>query len=53
MSRYACVADQKAAGFAITKACELADVSTSGFYDWRARESAGPNVKSRRPTWSR
>ena len=34
MSRYACVADQKAAGFPVTKACEVAEVSTSGFYDW-------------------
>ena len=34
MSRYASVADQKAAGFPVTKACEIAEVSTSGFYDW-------------------
>lgn len=42
MSRYACVADQKAAGFPVTMACEIAEVSTSGFYDWCTRESAGP-----------
>jgi transposase InsO family protein len=42
VSRYACVADQKAAGFPVTTACEIAEVSTSGFYDWCAREAAGP-----------
>ena len=45
MSRYACVADQKAAGFPVTKACEVAEVSTSGFYDWCAREAAEPTVR--------
>ena len=42
MSRYECVADQKAAGFPVTKACEIAEVSTSGFYDWCQREAAAP-----------
>ncbi len=42
MSRYACVADQKAAGFPVTKACEVVDVSTSGFYDWCNRSAAEP-----------
>lgn len=45
MTRYTCVADQKAAGFPVTKACEVADVSTSGFYDWCAREVAEPTVR--------
>ena len=45
MSRYACVADQKAAGFPVTKACEVADVSTSGFYDWCARSVAPPTER--------
>ena len=45
MSRYACVADQKAAGFPVTMACEIADVSTSGFYDWCTRESAEPTER--------
>lgn len=45
MSRYACVADQKAAGFPVTKACAVADVSTSGFYDWCQREAAPPTVR--------
>ena len=42
MTRYRCVDDQRAAGFPVTAACEAAGVSTSGFYDWRAREAAGP-----------
>lgn len=45
MSRYACVADQKAAGFPVTAACEVAEVSTSGFYDWLKREAAGPTAR--------
>ena len=45
MSRYECVADQEAAGFPVTAACEAAEVSTSGFYDWRAREAAGPTER--------
>ena len=42
MSRYECVVDQKAAGFPVTKACEVIEVSTSGFYDWCTREAAEP-----------
>ena len=45
MSRYACVADQKAAGFPVTTACKLAEVSTSGFYDWRQRAAAEPTER--------
>ncbi len=45
MSRYECVADQKAAGFPVNKACEVAEVSTSGFYDWRTRELAPPTER--------
>jgi transposase InsO family protein len=45
VSRYACVADQKAAGFPVTKACEVAEVSTSGFYDWCARSAAEPTER--------
>ena len=45
MSRYECVADQKAAGFPVTKACEVVEVSTSGFYDWCAREAAVPTER--------
>jgi transposase InsO family protein len=45
VSRYACVADQKAAGFPVTKACEVAGVSTSGFYDWCARSAAEPTER--------
>ena len=45
MSRYACVGDQKAAGFPVTAACEVAEVSTSGFYDWCARSAAPPTQR--------
>ncbi len=45
MSRYACVVDQKAAGFPVTTACEVVEVSTSGFYDWCARAAAGPTER--------
>ena len=45
VTRYRCVDDQKAAGFPVTAACEAAGVSTSGFYDWRAREAAGPTER--------
>jgi transposase InsO family protein len=45
VSRFACVADQKAAGFPVTKACEIAEVSTSGFYDWCQREAAPPTER--------
>ncbi len=45
MSRYECVADQKVAGFPVTKACEVVEVSTSGFYDWCAREAAEPTER--------
>jgi putative transposase len=41
VSRYACVDDQKAAGFPVTAACEAAGVSTSGYYDWICRHNAG------------
>jgi hypothetical protein len=42
VTRYVGVDDQKAAGFPVTAACEAAGVSTSGYYDWAAREAAGP-----------
>jgi len=45
VTRYAGVDDQKAAGFPVTAACEAAGVSTSGYYDWSAREAAGPTVR--------
>jgi transposase InsO family protein len=45
VSRYRCVDDQKAAGFAVTAACDAAGVSTSGYYDWCAREAAGPTER--------
>jgi len=45
VSRYECVADQKAAGFPVNKACEVVEVSTSGFYDWCNRTAAGPTER--------
>ena len=45
MSRYGCVDDQKAAGFPVSVACEAVGVSTSGYYDWREREQAGPTER--------
>lgn len=45
MTRYRCVEDQKAAGFAVTAACEANGVSTSGYYDWAAREAAEPTER--------
>jgi transposase InsO family protein len=45
VTRYAQVDDQKAAGFPVTAACEAAGVSTSGYYDWCAREAAGPTER--------
>jgi putative transposase len=45
VTRYRCVDNQKAAGFPVTKACEVAGVSTSGFYDWCNRTAAEPTAR--------
>jgi putative transposase len=45
VKRFECVDDQKAAGFPVTSACEAADVSTSGYYDWCERQAAGPTQR--------
>ena len=45
MKRFECVDAQKAAGFLVTAACEAADVSTSGYYDWKTRVAAGPTER--------
>jgi transposase InsO family protein len=45
VSRYRCVDDQKGAGFPVTAACEAAGVSTSGYYDWKTRQAAGPTER--------
>ena len=37
MTRYRCVAARKAEGFAVTHACDAAEVSRSAFYDWAAQ----------------
>ena len=36
MTRYRCVDDQKAAGFAVSRACEAMQISPSAYYAWRA-----------------
>jgi putative transposase len=43
--RFRCVDDQKAAGFPVTAACDAAGVSTSGYYDWAARDAAEPTER--------
>jgi putative transposase len=43
--RYACVDDQKAAGFPVTAACAAAGVSTSAYYDHHVRLAAGPTAR--------
>ena len=45
MKRFECVDAQKAAGFPVYAACNAADVSTSGYYDWCARRTAGPSER--------
>jgi transposase InsO family protein len=45
VKRFECVDDQKAAGFPVTAACEAAEVSTSGYYDWCARRDRGPSER--------
>ena len=45
MNRYECVDAQKAAGFPVTAACVAAEVSTSGYYDWKTRIAAGPSPR--------
>ncbi len=40
MTRYRCVDDQKAAGFAVTQACAVMQVSTSAYYGWHAGRAA-------------
>jgi len=45
VTRFGHVDDQKAAGFPVVAACEAAGVSSSGYYDWVAREAAGPTER--------
>jgi transposase InsO family protein len=42
MSRYIWVDARKAEGFEVKAACQVAGVSTSSYYDFKAREAAGP-----------
>lgn len=45
MTRYRCVEARKAEGFAVTAACDAADVSTSAFYAWVAQRDAPPTER--------
>jgi putative transposase len=45
VTRYACIDDQKAAGFPVTAACAAAAVSTSGYYEWCQRQAVGPTER--------
>jgi putative transposase len=45
VSRFRCVDAQKEAGFPVTAACDAVGVSSSGYYDWREREAAGPSPR--------
>ena len=47
MSRYRCVDAQKAAGFAVTAACQAGGVSTSAWYAWAASAVQGPSRRQR------
>jgi len=42
VSRYECVDARKAEGFAVTAACGVNEVSTSGYYEWVERRDAEP-----------
>jgi transposase InsO family protein len=43
VSRYRHVDAMKAEGFAVAAACRAAEVSTSGYYDWKTRRQASPS----------
>jgi putative transposase len=45
VTRYACVDDQKAAGFPVRAACDAVGVSKSGYYDFRARREGPPGPR--------
>jgi putative transposase len=47
VTRYRCVDDRKAEGFAVADACAAAGASTSAYYAWRATRRAGPTPRQR------
>jgi transposase InsO family protein len=47
VTRYRCVDDRKAEGFAVAAACAAAGVSASAYYAWRATRWAGPTPQQR------
>ena len=48
MTRYRCVDAQKAAGFAVSRACEAMRISPSAYYAWRAQDRRGPSPREQR-----
>lgn len=46
MSRYRHVSAMKAKGFPVAVACEAAEVSSSAYYGWLAREADGTLPRS-------
>ena len=48
MTRYRCVDGQKAAGFPVTRACQVMEVSPSAYYAWAAQARQGPSARQRR-----
>jgi putative transposase len=47
VTRYRWVAARKAEGFPTAMACRVATVSRQAFWDWRARQEAGPTEAER------
>jgi transposase InsO family protein len=43
VSRYRFVSTMKAQGFPVLAACEVAEVSTSAYYEWKSKEIEGPS----------
>lgn len=44
MSRYRWIDARKAEGFDVAPACQVAEVSTSSYYDWLVKLAAGPSA---------
>jgi len=48
VTRYRCVDAQKAAGFAVSRACEAMRISPSAYYAWRAQDRQGLTPRAER-----
>ena len=44
MNRYRWIGSQEADGFPVITACRVSEVSTSSYYEWKARLQAGPTA---------